>query len=101
MHAHPVPAAAASVDRRRGLRTLAEGKRFEAYVERQTPDMRVCAFCQKVFYRRKPMKPIGHRWVCIDCLRALKEALDTLDRWEEMSVLHEEMERDAHSALKR
>jgi hypothetical protein len=90
-----------SVDRRRGLRTLAQGKRFEAYVEQQTAEMRVCAFCQKVYYRRKPMKAIGARWVCIDCLRGLKEALDTLDRWEEMSVLHEEIERDVRAELKR
>ena len=101
MQTPSTPTSGGAVERRRGLRTLAEGKRFEAYVEQQTAEMRVCALCQKVVYRRTPMKMIGRRWVCIDCLRALKEALDTLDRWEEMSVLHEEMERDAHSALKR
>jgi ribosomal protein L37AE/L43A len=97
----PQPSVAAPGERRRGLRTLAEGKRFEAYVEQQTSEMRVCTFCEKVFYRRKPMKQIGHRWVCIDCLKALKETFETLDRWEEMSVLHAEMERDAPGAFKR
>ncbi|HEV2316005.1 MAG TPA: hypothetical protein VGV89_00295 [Thermoplasmata archaeon] len=95
------PAPSVGTERRRGLRTLAEGKRFEAYVEQQTPDMRVCAFCDRVFYRKKPIKAVGKRWVCIDCLKSLKESLDTLDRWEEMSVLHEEIERDVHGGLKR
>jgi hypothetical protein len=78
---------------RRTMPALVEGKRFEAYVERQTDAMRVCAFCEKVYYRKKPMKQVGARWICIDCLRALKETLDGLDRWEELSALHTEMER--------
>ena len=94
-------AARGTPERKRGLRTLAEGKRFEAYVEQQRAEMRVCAFCHQVFYRKKPMKLIGQRWVCIDCLRSLKESLETLDRWEEMSALHEEIERDVHDGLKR
>jgi len=77
---------------RRGLPSLTEGKRFEAYVEQQTGEMHVCAFCQKVYYRRKPMKKVGARWICIDCLKSLKETLDGLDRWEELSVLHAELE---------
>ena len=88
-------------ERRRVLRTLAEGKRFEAYAEQQTAEMRSCAFCQKIYYRRQPMKQIGVRWVCIDCLRSLKETLDSLERWEQMSALHEEIERDVRGGLKR
>lgn len=95
------PAAARAPEKKRVLRTLVQGKRYEAYVEQQTGDMRVCAFCDRIYYRRKPLKPIGVRWICIDCLRALKESLDTLDQWEEMSALHEEMERDVHSGLRR
>lgn len=86
---------------RRSMSTLAEGKRFEAYVERQAATMRVCAFCEKVVYRKKPMKQIGTRWVCIDCLRTLKETLDGLDRWEEISALHAEMERHLTDGAKR
>lgn len=78
---------------RRSMTTLAEGKRFEAYAERQATSMRVCAFCEKVYYRKKPMKQVGTRWICIDCLRALKETLDGLDRWEDITVLHDELER--------
>ncbi len=99
MHATS-PAASRAPEKRRLLRTLVQGKRYEAYVEQQTSDMRVCAFCDRIYYRRKPLKPIGVRWICIDCLRSLKESLDTLDQWEEMSALHEEMERGAHSGLK-
>lgn len=93
--------ASPAAEKKRGLRTLTEGKRFEAYVEQQRAEMRVCAFCHQVFYRKKPMKLIGQRWLCIDCLRSLKESLDSLDRWEEMSALHEEFERDVQGGLKR
>ena len=88
-------------DSGRILKKLAEGKRFEAYVEQQTDEMRVCAFCEKVYYRRKPMKKLGARWICIDCVRSLKESLDSLDRWEQMSVLHDEIEKSVQGALKR
>jgi hypothetical protein len=98
----PVPEAPkVPAERRRVLKTLAAGKRYEAYVEQQTAEMRLCVFCEKVYYRKKPLKQIGSRWVCIDCLRALKESLDSLERWEEMSALHEEMERDVHDGLTR
>jgi hypothetical protein len=85
---------------KRLLRNLAEGKRFETYVEQQTQEMRVCFFCDKIYYRRKPVKRVGARWVCIDCLRALKESIDTLDRWEQLSTLRDEIEKDVHRAWK-
>ncbi len=80
---------------------MAEGKRFEAYTEQQTAEMRTCRVCDKVFYRRKPMKKIGARWYCIDCLRQLKDALDSLDRWEELSALHARIEENVEDAIKR
>jgi hypothetical protein len=100
----PTPAAEtprAHSERRRVLRTLAAGKRFEAYVEQQTSEMRRCAFCDRIFYRKKPMKQVGTRWLCIDCLKGLKETLDGLDRWEEMSALHETIERDVRDGIQR
>ena len=93
----PEPALASTApptDRRRMLRTIAEGKRLEAYAEQQTAEMRTCFLCERVVYRRKPMKKIGQRWVCIDCLRSLKESIDTLDRWEQLTALHDRLERD-------
>ena len=95
------PVHAPSPERKRVLRTLAAGKRYEAYVEQQTAEMRVCALCEQVFYRKKPMKKIGARWLCIDCLRGLKDSLEGLEQWEEMSALHETIERDVHGALRR
>ncbi len=86
--------------RRQLLRHLAEGKRYETYVERQTQEMRVCFLCERIFYRQKPMRKVGVRWVCIDCLRALKDSIDTLDRWEELSTLREAVEKDVHRAWK-
>jgi hypothetical protein len=86
---------------KRALRALTDGKRFEAYAEQQTAEMRTCGLCQKVVYRRKPMKLIGSRWMCIDCLRQLKEALDSLERWEEMAALNAQIERNVEDGLKR
>jgi hypothetical protein len=88
-------------DRKRLLRTLAEGQRFEAYAEQQTAEMKVCFLCERVYYRRKPMKKVGQRWLCIDCLRGLKESLDTLDDWEKRAVLHDELEQNVGVALKK
>jgi hypothetical protein len=85
---------------KRLLRNLAEGKRFETYVEQQTQEMRVCFLCDKIFYRRKPVKRVGARWVCLDCLRALKETIDTLDQWEQLATLRDEIEKDADRAWK-
>ena len=94
------PSTARAVPGKRLLRNLAEGKRFENYVEQQTQQMRVCFLCDRIFYRRKPVKKVGARWVCIDCLRSLKETIDTLDRWEQLSTLREEIEEDVHRAWK-
>lgn len=94
------PAPGRTVSGKRLLRNLAEGKRFETYVEQQTQEMRVCFLCDRIFYRHKPIKRVGSRWVCIDCLRSLKESLDSLERWEQMSTLREEMEKDVHRAWK-
>ena len=63
-------------------RALSDGQRLEAYTEQQTREMRSCQFCERVGYRRLPLKPLGRRWVCIDCLRSLKELLEGLERWE-------------------
>ncbi|MGA7924167.1 MAG: hypothetical protein WCA77_09340 [Thermoplasmata archaeon] len=86
---------------RRMIRTLTDGKRFESYVEQQTTEMRVCGLCDRVFYRRKPMKKIGARWVCIDCVRSLKEAIESLDRWEELTRLNDEIEKNVDEAFRR
>ena len=72
---------------RRALRALEEGRRFESYAEHHTREMHPCFLCERVIYRRIPIKKIGNRWICLDCLRALKEALETLDRWEHLSHL--------------
>jgi hypothetical protein len=54
--------------------------------------MHVCWLCESISYKKKPGKDIGKKWICIDCLRQLKEALDTLQQWEEELSLEQEME---------
>jgi len=81
------------------LEAIVEGKKMEAYVEHRTKDMHVCWMCGKVGYKKTPMKNIGQRWICIDCLRALKEALDSIDQWEAELELEEEMSKKIDDSL--
>jgi|GEM_PF-421112 len=71
---------------------LKEGKRMEAYAEHRTKDMNHCEFCETITYKKRPGKEIGKKWICIDCLRRLKEILENLDKWEEELALGGEME---------
>ena len=73
------------------LESIIEGKKMEAYVEHCTKDMHVCIFCGMVGYKKQPMRLIGKKWLCIDCLRQLKETLDTMDQWEAEIQLEKEM----------
>jgi len=74
------------------LSSLKEGKRMEAYAEHRTKEMKHCSFCETITYKKVPGKEIGEKWICIDCLRRLKEILDNLEKWEEELALEEEME---------
>lgn len=81
-------------DRRRMvIESIVEGRKMEAYAEHRTKEMHTCWVCNQICYRKKPMKNIGTRWICIDCLRLLKETLDTLDQWEEELVLQKDARR--------
>ncbi len=74
------------------LSSILEGKRMEAYAEHRTKDMHYCHFCERIIYKEVPGKEVGEKWICIDCLKKLKEILDTLDQWEEEIALGSEME---------
>ena len=76
--------------RRMVIDSIVEGRKMEAYSEHRTKEMHACWFCDQICYRKKPMKNIGTRWICIDCLRLLKETFDTLDQWEEELALQKE-----------
>lgn len=77
------------------METIAEGRKMEAYAEHRTKDMHACWTCGVISYKKKPMKQVGKNWICIDCLRQLKEIFDTFDEWEEELSL----ERDAKKQL--
>ena len=81
------------------LESIIEGKKMEAYAEHRTKEMHTCWFCDTVIYRKKPIKQIGTRWICMDCLRQLKEALDTLEQWEKELALEGEMKRQLNGGL--
>ena len=73
------------------LESIIEGKKMEAYVEHCTKDMHVCTLCDTVGYKKQPMRQIGKKWICIDCLRQLKETMETMDQWEAEIQLEKEM----------
>jgi len=81
------------------LEAIVEGKKMEAYVEHRTKDMHVCWICGTIGYKKKPMKNIGNRWICIDCLKHLKEILDSLDQWEAEIQLEKEMSKKIDESL--
>lgn len=81
------------------LESLVEGKKMEAYVEHRTRDMHVCAICGNVGYKKRPMKNVGNRWFCMDCLRQLRDILETLDQWEVEVQLEREMSKKIDDGL--
>ncbi len=83
-----------NMERSNLLKNLMESIKLDAYVEAKTSEMHVCMFCGRIGYKDLPMKRIGGRWICIDCLRELKEALETLAEWEQEINLKRELKRD-------
>ena len=81
------------------LQSIAEGKKMEIYAERRTNEMHSCDFCEKICYKKTPAKPLGNKWICIDCLRQLKELLDSLKQWEEELTLEDEMKKQLGEGL--
>ena len=81
------------------LESLLEGQKMDAYVEGRTEEMKVCRVCDTISYRKKPVRSIGSKWICIDCLRSLKELLDTLGQWEEELALKDEMKKQLGDGL--
>ncbi len=81
------------------LEAIVEGKKMEAYVEHRTKDMHKCWICDEIGYKKKPMKQLGSKWVCIDCLKELKEVLDTLNQWEAEIQIEEEMSKKIDDSI--
>jgi hypothetical protein len=87
-------AAAQPVDKRKMvIDSIVEGRKMEAYAEHRTKEMHACWMCGSICYRKKAAKNIGSRWICIDCLKQLKESLDTLSQWEESIALQRDISR--------
>ena len=81
------------------LENVLKGQAMETYIENRTSEMRRCALCETIGYRRLPMKQVGKKWICLTCWRQMREILDTLDRWEEEVALKDEMERTIKKGL--
>ncbi|NPA74939.1 MAG: hypothetical protein GXO25_02515 [Euryarchaeota archaeon] len=83
------------------FKNLIESMKMEAYVEAKIEDMHVCALCGRIGYKELPMRKIGEKWICIDCLRELKEALDSLEEWEQEITLQRELRKDIEKGINR
>ena len=63
------------------LENVLKGQAMETYIEHRTSEMKRCALCETIGYKRLPMKQVGKKWICLTCWRQMRETLDTLDRW--------------------
>ena len=81
------------------MKNILESLKLDLYVESKIPEMHVCFFCGRIGYKNLPMKKIGNKWICIDCLRELKEALESLDEWEQEISLREEFKKQIKKDL--
>jgi hypothetical protein len=82
------------------LESIIEGRKMEAYVEHMTKEMHACWICEKVGYKNKPMRIIGSRYICFECLKQLRDAFSTIDKWEAEQQLEKEMRRKIDDSLK-
>ena len=53
-----------------------------------------------VGYKRRPMKNIGGRYFCLDCLKQLKETFDTLEQWEAELQMEREMRKKIDESMR-
>ncbi len=83
------------------LKNLIENIKLDVYVESKISEMHVCFICGRIGYKQLPMKKIGNKWICIDCLRELKEALDSLEEWEQEIALRKEFKRQIEEGINR
>ncbi len=81
------------------MKNILESLKLDLFVESKISEMHVCFFCGRIGYKNLPMKKIGNKWICIDCLRELREALDSLDEWEQEISLREEFKKQIQKDL--
>ena len=81
------------------LESIVEGKKMEAYVEHRTKEMHTCAICGCIGYKKWPMRSVGGRWFCMDCVRQLKDLMDNLDKWEAEVKLESELSKRIDEGL--
>ena len=86
-------------DEKKIVDSVIEGRKLDSYAEHQTREMHACWICDEICYKKKPAKQVGGRWICIDCLRQLKETLDQLKQWEEQIHLQSHLEAQLDEGL--
>jgi hypothetical protein len=70
-------------DRKKVIDAFIEGKKLDAYAEHRTKEMHCCWACGAIAYKRLAGVSVGDRWLCLPCLKQLKEALDSFKDIEE------------------
>ncbi|MEM4292575.1 MAG: hypothetical protein QXJ27_00175 [Thermoplasmata archaeon] len=82
------------------IEAIVEGRKLENYAEYKTREMHVCFFCETICYRRIPVKKIGNKYICINCLKALKELIENLEIWESEVNIDREIERQIQEEVR-
>ncbi|MEM3396465.1 MAG: hypothetical protein QW620_03695 [Thermoplasmata archaeon] len=86
--------------REKWIEAIIEGKKLESYAEYKTKEMHVCFLCDTICYKRIPVKKIGNKYICINCLKALKELIENLEIWESEVSIDREMEKQIQEDIK-
>ena len=55
--------------------------------------MHCCWACGAIGYKRLTGMPVGDRWLCLTCLRQLKEAIDSIKDIEEEMKFQAELKK--------
>jgi hypothetical protein len=81
------------------VESMIEGHKMDSYAEHMTSEMHVCHMCHEVCFKKKPVRQVGNIWICIDCLRELKDVLDQLEHWEEELNFKTDVQRQLDQGL--
>jgi hypothetical protein len=80
-------------DRKKVIDAFIEGKKLDAYAEHRTKEMHTCWACGAIAYKRLSGVVVGARWLCLPCMRQLKEALDSIQDIEDEMKFQAELKK--------
>ncbi|MGB9635876.1 MAG: hypothetical protein ACPL1Y_01320 [Thermoplasmata archaeon] len=82
------------------IEAIIEGRKLENYTEYKTKEMHVCFLCETICYKRTPVKKLGNKYICINCLKTLKELIDNLEIWENEVNIDKDLQKQIQESLR-